>query len=157
MTWLPPVDSALPAPPAEIYQKSLNADLNACLSLSSVNDSQKKAVVINSITQDLNIKDADCQTSGMSRTLSVQVSTMRQGKAENGWLVSYQWEPACSLTTDVMDIPMLTSPAKIDLPPGVYAFSGRKSDPSGKIQTIPQSKYNVTSSSNLLKVELPIP
>ena len=122
---LPPEDSDLPAPPPQAYLDSLDRDLEACTTASTVKEEGQRSKILESIARDIKIKARDCMQFGMGRTIEVRVSTMRGKEILNGWEAFYKWLCASGYEPKEMSIPGLTSPAVIKLPPGEYVISAQ--------------------------------
>jgi len=123
---------ALQPPPPE-YMESLDQDLMACRAVSGTKDPAIRRSVLQSVSNDIAVKVADCKQFGMGRNVPVQVVTLRGKDADNGWEVYYRWLCASALHVQERRIPKLTSPAAIELPPGEYAFRAQKRAANGEL------------------------
>lgn len=123
------------APPPPEYLDSLDRDLKACDVAKEQRDESLRRAILDGVLQDVTIKADDCERFGMGRLIPVNVSTMRGGTAENGWVVFWRWIPIGQLQTVETSIPGLTSPATKAFPPGQYAFRAEKRISNTEIKT----------------------
>jgi hypothetical protein len=123
------------APPPPEYLESLDRDLNACAVARKQNDEALRRAILDQVLQDVSIKADDCERFGMGRLIQVNVSTMRGGTPENGWIVFWRWMPVGPLQTVETSMPGLTSPVSKAFPPGTYAFRAEKRVSSNEIRT----------------------
>jgi len=123
---------ALQPPPPE-YMESLDRDLTACRAVSGAKDPAIRRAVLQSVSNDIAVKAADCKQFGMGRAVPVQVVTLRGKDADHGWEVYYRWLCASALRVQERRIPKLTSPATVELPPGEYAFRAQKRTANGEL------------------------
>jgi hypothetical protein len=72
----------------------------------------------------------------MSRMVPVNVTTLRGAKAENGWQVFYKWLIASPFQPEEVRAPNLTSPATVELPPGVYSVSAERRVSDTQVETV---------------------
>jgi hypothetical protein len=146
---------ALQPPPPE-YMESLDQDLVACRAASGAKDPAIRRAVLQSVSNDIAVKAADCKQFGMGRNVPVQVVTLRGKDADNGWEVYYRWLCASALHVQERRIPKLSSPATIELPPGEYAFRAQKRTTTGELaKTDP---INITVGlQQQVECQLPVP
>ncbi len=133
-----------PPPPAD-YLDSLDRDVQACALASTLRDPDQRREVLSAVEKDIEIKAEDCHKFGMGRKVPVTIRTLRGTAAENGWQVFYRWSCASLLQPEEMRVPNLTSPAKVDLPPGEYFFRAEKRTSSIQVQSIAPVKIVVGS------------
>ena len=122
-----------PQPPPPHYMDSLDQDLTACKAASAARDSSIRRSVLQSVSNDIAVKAADCKQFGMGRSVPVQVVTLRGSNPDNGWEVYYRWLCASALHVEERRIPKLTSPATVELPPGEYVFRAQKRSANGEL------------------------
>lgn len=151
----PTLNPPRPAPPAADYMESLGRDLKACQSASALPDEEQRSAVLDSVRKDIAVKAEDCRRFGMSRTVPVIITTVRGNQIENGWQIFYRWSCAGPLQPEEVRVPNLTSPAKVDLPPGMYSFRAEKKNAAGQLETLPPVTVAVGSSPTV-PLELPI-
>jgi hypothetical protein len=153
----PTLRDATPAPPpSPDYLDSLDLDVNACQEASQMGDQDQRAAAMDAIRKDIAIKADDCFKFGMSRKVPVVITTVRGNKVESGWEVFYKWSCACPLQPKEIRAPNLTSPANVELPPGMYSFRAEKKDPDGKVETIAPVEIAV-GSAQWVPLELAVP
>jgi hypothetical protein len=124
-----------PPPPAE-YLQTLDRDLQACDLASRIQDQEQRRLVLAAVQKDVEIKSADCRKFGMGRKVPVTIRTLRGTNVEHGWQVFYKWSCASLLQPEEVRVPNLTSPANVDLPPGVYSVRAEKRTSSVQVETI---------------------
>lgn len=146
---------ALQPPPPE-YMDSLDQDLRACRAVSDTKDQAIRRAVLQSVSNDIAVKVADCKQFGMGRNVPVQVVTLRGKDADNGWEVYYRWLCASALHVQERRIPKLTSPAAIELPPGEYAFRAQKRAANGELTKTDAVTITVGLRQQL-ECQLPVP
>ena len=146
---------ALQPPPPE-YMQSLDRDLIACRAVSVTKDPAIRRAVLQSVSNDIAVKAADCKKFGMGRNVPVQVVTVRGKDADNGWEVYYRWLCASALRVEERRIPKLTSPAAIELPPGEYAFRAQKRAANGELTKTDAVTITVGLRQQL-ECQLPVP
>lgn len=122
-------------PPPPEYLDSLDRDLMACDVAKKQSDERVRKAILDQVLQDVTIKGEDCERFGMGRLIQVNVSTVRGGAPENGWVVFWKWMPVGPLQTVETSLPGLTSPATKAFPPGTYAFRAEKRVSSTEIRT----------------------
>jgi hypothetical protein len=122
-------------PPPPEYLDSLDRDLKACEAAREQNDETLRRAILDEVLQDVTIKADDCERFGMGRMIQVNVSTMRAGVAENGWVVFWKWMPSGPLETVETSMPGLTSPVSRAFPPGTYGFRAEKRVSSTEVKT----------------------
>jgi hypothetical protein len=113
--------------------ESLDRDLAACRAASSAKDPAIRRAVLQSVSNDIAVKAADCKQFGMGRNVPVQVVTLHGKDADHGWEVYYRWLCASALRVEERRAPKLTSPATVELPPGEYAFRAQKRAANGEL------------------------
>jgi hypothetical protein len=124
-----------PPPPAE-YLETLDRDLQACALASRIQDEDQRRIVLAAVEKDIAIKAEDCHKFGMGRKVPVTIRTLRGMVVESGWQVFYKWSCASLLQPEEVRVPNLTSPANVDLPPGVYSMRAEKRTSSVQVETI---------------------
>ena len=125
----PRLRDAPPAPPAPPeYLESLDRDVRACHIASGLQDEEQRRQVLSAVQKDIEIKADDCHKFGMGRKVPVSIKTVRGDKTEHGWQVFYKWSCASLLQPEEVRVPNLTSPANVELPPGVYSVRAEKKD-----------------------------
>jgi hypothetical protein len=143
-------------PPGHDYSESLDTEVKVCAAAAQLPDEQQKQAALNAIRKDIEIKAADCFKFGMSRKVPVVITTVRGDKIESGWQVFYKWSCASLLQPQELRVPQLTSPAKLELPPGVYSFRAEKKNATGQLETVAPAEI-VVGSSQWIPLELAIP
>jgi hypothetical protein len=143
-------------PPGPEYSESLDADVKACQAAAQIQDEQQRQAALNIIRKDIEIKAADCRKFGMSRKVPVVISTVRGDKVESGWQVFYKWSCASLLQPREIRVPQLTSPANVELPPGVYSFRAEKKNAAGQVENVAPTEI-VVGSAQWIPLELAIP
>ena len=143
-------------PPGPDYFESLEGDVKACQAAAQFQDEQQRQVALNTIRKDIEIKAADCRKFGMSRKVPVVISTVRGDKVEGGWQVFYKWSCASLLQPREIRVPQLTSPANVELPPGVYSFRAEKKNAAGQVEMVAPTEIAV-GSAQWIPLELAIP
>lgn len=124
----PTLRDRLPAPPPPLeYLETLDRDLKACEVASHMVDEEQRRLVLASVEKDIEIKARDCRKFGMGRKVPVRINTLRGNQPENGWQVFYKWSCASLLQPQEVRAPNLTSPALLELPPGLYSVRAEKS------------------------------
>lgn len=151
----PKLETPKPAPPDPEYLDSLDLDLEACNTAGHLVDQEQRNAVLDSVRKDIAVKADDCRRFGMSRKVPVAVTTVRGNQPENGWQVFYRWSCAGPLQPDEVRVPNLTSPANVELPPGVYSFRAEKKNAAGQLETLTPVTISVGSSPTV-PLELPI-
>ena len=124
-----------PPPPPE-YLESLDRDVRACEVASGVQDEAQRRLILSAVAKDVEIKADDCHKFGMGRKVPVTIKTMRGDKTEHGWQVFYKWSCASLLQPEEVRVPNLTSPANVELPPGVYSVRAEKRTSSNQVETV---------------------
>jgi hypothetical protein len=133
----PTLKDQVPAPPPPVeYLQTLDRDVQACQLAARVQDEDQRRQIISAVQKDIEIKADDCHKFGMGRKVPVSIRTLRGTSVENGWQVFYKWSCASLLQPEEVRVPNLTSPANIDLPPGVYSIRAEKRTSSVQVQTI---------------------
>ena len=143
-------------PPGPEYFESLDMEAKACQAAAQIQDEEQKQAALNSIRKDIETKAADCFKFGMSRKVPVVISTVRGDKVESGWQVFYKWSCASLLQPQEIRVPRLTSPANVELPPGVYSFRAEKKNAAGQVETVAPTEI-VVGSAQWIPLELTIP
>jgi hypothetical protein len=144
-----------PPPPAE-YLETLDRDLQVCDLASRIQDPDQRRLVLAAVQKDIEIKADDCHKFGMGRKVPVTIRTLRGTSVEHGWQVFYKWSCASLLQPEEVRVPNLTSPANVDLPPGVYSVRAEKRTSSIQVQTIAPVTVVVGSVASV-SLELPVP
>ncbi|HEY1986822.1 MAG TPA: hypothetical protein VGG85_15505 [Terracidiphilus sp.] len=124
-----------PPPPPE-YSESLERDVQACAVASHSADEDLRRQILSAVEKDIEIKAEDCRKFGMGRKVPVNITTLRGSMTEHGWQVFYKWSCASALQPEEVRVPNLTSPAKVELPPGVYSVRAEKRISPLKVQTV---------------------
>jgi hypothetical protein len=150
------LDNQPAPPPGPDYSESLDTEVKACQAAAQLQDEQLKQATLNAIRKDIEIKAADCFKFGMSRKVPVVITTVRGDKVESGWQVFYKWSCASLLQPQELRVPRLTSPANIELPPGVYSFRAEKRNANGQVETVAPTEI-VVGSAQWIPLELAIP
>ena len=133
----PPTLKETPAPPPpDPYLDSLDRDVKACAIAATITDADERRLVISAVAKDIEIKAEDCRMFGMGRKVPVTIRTLRGAAVENGWQVFYKWSCASSLQPAEARVPNLTSPANVELPPGVYSVRAEKRISPLQVETI---------------------
>jgi hypothetical protein len=133
----PSLRDAPPAPPAPPeYLESLDRDVRACHIASGLQDEEQRRQVLSAVQKDIEIKADDCHKFGMGRKVPVSIKTVRGDKTEHGWQVFYKWSCASLLQPEEVRVPNLTSPANVELPPGVYSVRAERRTGSNQVQAI---------------------
>ena len=135
--------------------ESLNRDAIFCVAAASIQDEQQRRAVLDSVRRDIAAKSDDCLRFGMGRRVPVSIKTVRGSQIEHGWQVFYKWSCAGPLQPEEIRVPNLTSPANVDLPPGVYSFRAEKKNAAGQVETVDPVTITVGSSATV-PLELPI-
>lgn len=151
----PTLETPKPPPPPPDYMQSLDRDLNVCEAASGLADEEQRRAVLDSVRKDIAVKAEDCRRFGMGRKVPVSIRTVRGNQAENGWQVFYRWSCAGPLQPEEIRVPNLTSPAQVELPPGVYSFRAQRKNPAGQLDTVDPVTITVGSSATV-PLELPI-
>ncbi len=144
-----------PPPPTPDYLVSLDRDIAACDAAYKIKDKAQRAEMLKPIEEDIRIKAEDCRKFGMSRRVSVRVSTLQGSAADNGWEVFYKWAGSSGFETAEVRIPQLTSPATVELPPGAYIFRAQKMVASTEKATQPV-RIVVGGAGKVVDCQLPI-
>jgi hypothetical protein len=151
----PTLNPPKPPPPPVDYMESLDRDAKACTAASALPDEEQRRAVLDSVRRDVAAKAEDCRRFGMGRRVPVSIRTVRGDQAENGWQVFYKWSCAGPLQPEEIRVPNLTSPASVELPPGVYSFRAEKRNPAGQVETVAPVTITVGSSPTV-PLELPV-
>src|SRR5215469_8230962 len=142
----PTLEAPKPPPAPADYLDSLDRDVKACTAGSGLPDEEQRRAVLDSVRKDIAAKADDCLRFGMGRRVPVSIRTVRGNQTENGWQVFYKWACAGPLQPEEIRVPNLTSPANINLPPGVYSFRAEKKNPAGQVETVAPVTITVGSS-----------
>jgi hypothetical protein len=119
----------LTAPP-ELYLQSLQNDAHVCrAAIEGKLDSNDIVRVLARVVSDLDLKFRDCYLHGMGRLINVSVTTDKGTVPDGGWTVYFKWMSVSDIPTTESTFPSLSTPAKDDLPPGIYQFRADKKDP----------------------------
>lgn len=151
----PTLEPPKPPPPPPDYEESLDRDAKVCAAASSLPDEGQRRAVLDSVRRDIAAKAEDCRRFGMGRRVPVNIRTVRGNQTENGWQVFYRWSCAGPLQPEELRVPNLTSPANVELPPGVYSFRAEKKNAAGQMETVDPVTITVGSSPTV-PIELPI-
>lgn len=144
-----------PGPPSE-YVASLDQDLKACDYASHLKDKDERKGVLDAVHKDIELKSNDCKQFGMGRMVPVRISTMHGTTAASGWSAFYKWSSVSSFPVSELRAPNLTSPATVNLAPGVYAFRAELKAADGTVKktdivTLPVAGQQV------IEVQIPVP
>ena len=145
-----------PTPPPPAYLDSLDRDIRACRLASQLSDQQQRRIILKTVVADIEIKAEDCHKFGMGRLVPLTVTTLRGATAENGWQVFYRWICSSPFQSDELRVPNLTSPASVQLPPGVYSIRAEKRFPDARVETIAPVRV-VIGSAPAVPLQLTIP
>jgi hypothetical protein len=151
----PTLEPPKPSPPPPDYMDSLDRDALYCAAASTLQDEKQRRAVLDSVRRDIAAKSADCLRFGMGRRVPVSIKTVRGSQIEHGWQVFYKWSCAGPLQPEEMRVPNLTSPANVELPPGVYSFRAEKKNSAGQVETVDPVTISVGSSPTV-PLELPV-
>jgi hypothetical protein len=151
----PTLETTKPPPPPEDYLETLDRDVSACRTAADLPDEEQRRAVLDSVRKDIAVKAEDCRRFGMGRRVPVSVKTVRGDQVEHGWQVFYKWSCAGPLQPSEIRAPNLTSPASMELPPGVYYFRAEKKNAAGQVETAAPVAITVGNSSTV-PIELPI-
>lgn len=151
----PTLEPPKPPPPPPDYSADLDRDVSTCEAASTLANPDQKRAVLESVRNDVAVKAEDCRRFGMGRRVPVNITTVRRNQAENGWQVFYRWACAGPLQPAEIRVPNLTSPAHVELPPGVYTFRAEKKTAAGNTETVDPVTITVGSSPTV-PLELPI-
>ena len=151
----PTLETPKPPPPPDDYLETLDRDVSACQAGSALQSEGERRAVLDSVRKDIAVKADDCRRFGMGRRVPVTVKTVRGNQVEHGWQVFYKWSCAGPLQPEEVRAPNLTSPANMDLPPGVYLFRAEKKNAAGQVETAAPVAITVGASSTV-PIELPI-
>ena len=124
-----------PPPPAE-YSASLDRDVQACALTARTQDAELRRQILSAVQKDIEIKAEDCRKFGMGRRVPVHITTLRGAATEHGWQVFYKWSCASALQPEEVRVPNLTSPANVELPPGVYSVRAEKRISPVQVQAV---------------------
>ena len=153
----PTLHDAAPAPPPPPeYLESLDADVKACQAAAAIQDEEQRGAALATIRKDIEIKADDCHKFGMGRKVPLVIRTVRGDKVESGWEVFYKWSCASLLQPQEVRVPQLTSPATVELPPGVYSVRAQKREASNQVRTTPPVTV-VVGSVQWVPLELAVP
>jgi len=150
----PKLETPKPPPPPPDYLESLDRDAKVCAAAATLEETQRRAV-LDAVRKDIAVKSEDCMRFGMGRKVPVSIRTVRGDRAENGWQVFYRWSCVSPLQPEEMRVPNLTSPATVELPPGVYRFRAERRNAAGKVETVDAVTITVGSSATV-PIELPV-
>lgn len=143
-----------PPPPPE-YMASLDRDFDACSYAFHLKDAGQRRELLQAIRRDIEVKSKDCAQFGMGRLVPVRITTVHGTGPENGWAAFYKWSSVSSFPVAELRVPGLTSPATLNLPPGVYSFRAEMktgaSDLKTDVVTVP------IGGQKLIDVQLPVP
>jgi len=151
----PTLETPKPPPPPDDYLETLDRDVSACRTAADLPDQEQRRAVLDSVRKDIAVKAEDCRRFGMGRRVPVSVKTVRGDQVEHGWQVFYKWSCAGPLQPAEIRAPNLTSPASMELPPGVYYFRAEKKNAAGQVETAPAVAITV-GNSGTVPIELPI-
>jgi len=151
----PTLEPPKPPPPPADYLETLDRDVSVCQAGSALKDEEQRRAVLDSVRKDIAVKAEDCRRFGMGRRVPVTVKTVRGNQVEHGWQVFYKWSCAGPLQPSEVRAPNLTSPANMEIPPGVYSFRAEKKNAAGQVETVAPVSITVGTSS-MVPIELPI-
>jgi hypothetical protein len=150
--WNRPAEQGPVPPPPASYIQSLHNDVHACKAASKLKDPALRKQALDAIAADLALKVSDCRKFGAGRMVPVRVTTLRAAAAESGWEVYYRWLISSDLQPDELRAPQLTSPSRLQLPPGTYQFRAQKAG-----STATQTIRVTVGLQPEMDVQLPIP
>lgn len=145
-----------PTAPPLGYSASLDLDLKYCTAASESKDPRVRQQALAAVVKDIKLKSNDCHKFGMSRMVTVSVSTIEGSMTQNGWEVYYKWSPASPFQTEEIRAPQLTSPSLITLPPGDYTVRAQKALSTTQVQSTSPIPITVGSEKTVM-VQIPIP
>lgn len=151
----PTLQPPKPVPPPDDYLADLDRDVSVCQAALGLADETQRRAVLESVRSDIAVKSEDCMRFGMGRRVPVTIKTVRGNQTENGWQVFYRWACAGPLQPEEVRVPNLTSPANVELPPGVYSFRAERRNSAGQLETVDPVTITVGSSPTV-PLELPI-
>jgi hypothetical protein len=138
--------AALTSPP-EAYLRSLENDAAVCNAVAAgPQKSADTAAKLATVVRDLELKFRDCYLHGMGRLVPVEVATKKGQLPDPGWTVYFKWVTVSDLPTTETPFRTSSTPARDDLPPGVYQLRAeRAASPSvlnSEIKTVDLSGEN---------------
>lgn len=141
-------------PPAE-YMASLDRDVSACDYAARIKDAEERRGVLEAVQKDVEIKSHDCQQFGMGRMVPVRIMTLHGALPANGWAAFYKWSSVSGFPVSELRVPGLTSPAVLNLPPGVYAFRAELT--AGDVVRKTNVITLAVGGQRMVDVQLPVP
>ncbi len=129
--WNNPSNSwALVAPPKE-YVDDLAQEAEWCVKVANALNTQpankeRAEKVLTNIAYDLFVKVEDCRVWGMGRLITLKANTIKNGKPDPGWTVSYKWMSSSGLNSVDLEFPQESTPTTKKLPPGMYLIYATK-------------------------------
>lgn len=144
-----------PAP--DTYLNNLKNDAAVCqAALPNLKNSPQAQEAVLGVIRDLNIKFRDCYTNGMGRLIPVEVVTKKGPQPESGWTVYFKWVTVSNLPTTETPFRTSSTPARDQLPPGVYQLRAEKKDPQSASALTSETKtVNLTGDNNKCELQVP--
>lgn len=144
------------SPPPPEYMASLDRDFDACSRAFHMKKSPEKQELLASIHKDIEIKSKDCIAFGMGRMIPVRISTVHGAATASGWAAFYKWSSVSSFPVAELRVPGLTSPAVLNLPPGIYTFRAELKVSDAEVKKTDAVIVPV-GGQKMIDVQLPVP
>ena len=147
--------TALPTltPPPEAYLRSLRNDATVCTVVTTSQPASAEAI-LEGIVRDLEVKFRDCYLHGMGRLVPVEVATKRGQSPEPGWTVYFKWVTVSDLPTSETPFRTSSTPARDDLPPGVYQLRAEKKG-SASVQNSESKTVDLSGEHSQCELQVP--
>jgi hypothetical protein len=117
------------SPPPQMYLRNLRNDAAVCQAAVGKHAKSKEAVrILVGVVDDLDLKFRDCYLKGMGRLVGISVETEKATKPDGGWTVYFKWLTVSDIPTSESTFPALSTPAKNNLPPGIYQLRAERKD-----------------------------
>ena len=129
--WNTPSNSWALVPPPKEYVDDLAQEAEWCVKVANALNTQPEnkehaEKVLTNIAYDLFVKVEDCRSWGMGRLITVKANTIKNGKPDPGWTVSYKWMSSSGLNSVDLEFPQESTPTTKKLPPGMYLIYATK-------------------------------
>ena len=129
--WNNPSNSWALVPPPKEYVDDLAQEAEWCVKVANALNTQpenkeRAEKVLTNIAYDLFVKVEDCRSWGMGRLITVKANTIKNGKPDPGWTVSYKWMSSSGLNSVDLEFPQESTPTTKKLPPGMYLIYATK-------------------------------